>query len=73
VKLTFSTFDFFFLPLLGFVIGFIFELPKVVNGVCKNWLSTLSADVLVCIFAPSTGMVLLASLEEGDFTLIGYF
>ena len=33
VKLTFSTFDIFFLPLLGFSVYCIFELLKVVNGV----------------------------------------
>jgi hypothetical protein len=73
VKLTFSTFDMFFLPLLGFSVCCIFELLKVVNRVCKYWLLTLSAAVLVSIFQPSTGMVLLASLKERDFSWIASF
>ena len=73
VKLTFSTFDMLFLPLLGFLVCYIFELLKVMNGVCKYWLLTLSAAVLVSIFRPSTGMVLLASPEERDFIWIASF
>ena len=72
MKLTFSTFDMFFLPLLGFSVGCIFELLKVVNEVYKYWLLTLSAAVL-SIFRPSTGMVLLASLKERDFSWIVSF